>query len=396
MTKVTLHKVRYKKRPCLQVDGEKTKYRHAWMLRWYSTNGKHHAITVGDCKKVTKREAERARRDKQSKLDCSVESPDKPTKMALKDFRPYYIDRRRQGENGRGYLRGSPCLLETTVVDHDMVLRYRIEHFGERQAIGGIKQAGAVAFVDALAAGKLAGARAVETDKREIGPQRVRGVIRLAKAILNWAVRFGFSQANPFADFDSAPLDSADKYYLSLADFEKLVTAAEAYGDGWPLLLAICRLAGLRRDEARTLPWNGKAVDANGKEHEVGVDWERRRLRLVGTQKGARSRRFREVPICPRLYDMLLAAFDAAPDGQETVTGLSSNNLTRTAQAIARKAGLTVWPKFYNALRASCEQDWKTSGVAEPTYCTWIGHGAGVSRDHYVSPTDGEFAEVTS
>ena len=99
MTKVTLHKVRHKKRPCFQVEGEKTKYRHIYMLRWYSTNGRHHAVTVGDCKRITKREAERARRDKQSKLDCNVESPDKPTKMTLKDFRPYYIERRRQGES---------------------------------------------------------------------------------------------------------------------------------------------------------------------------------------------------------------------------------------------------------------------------------------------------------
>ena len=97
----------------------------------------------------------------------------------------------------------------------------------------------------------------------------------------------------------------------------------------------------------------------------------------------------------PRLHDVLLAAFEDAEPGQETATGLSPNNLTRVVQAIARRAGLTVWRKFYNSLRSSCEQDWKTAGVAEPTYCTWIGHGGDVSRKHYVSPTDTEFEAVS-
>ena len=75
--------------------------------------------------------------------------------------------------------------------------------------------------------------------------------------------------------------------------------------------------------------------------------------------------------------------------------GLTLNNLTRRGQAIALAAGMEPWPKFYNAMRSSCEQDWKLAGFAEPTYCTWIGHGADVSREHYVSPTAAEFDAVT-
>ena len=62
---------------------------------------------------------------------------------------------------------------------------------------------------------------------------------------------------------------------------------------------------------------------------------------------------------------------------------------------IALAAGLKPWPKFYNALRSSCEQDWKAGGIAEPTYCAWVGHGAGVSRGHYTSPMESEFSAIT-
>ena len=46
-------------------------------------------------------------------------------------------------------------------------------------------------------------------------------------------------------------------------------------------------------------------------------------------------------------------------------------------------------------LRSSCENDWKTRNVAEPTYATWLGHDPSISRKHYVSPTDQEYARVT-
>ncbi len=46
-------------------------------------------------------------------------------------------------------------------------------------------------------------------------------------------------------------------------------------------------------------------------------------------------------------------------------------------------------------MRSSCENDWKASGIAEPTYTAWLGHSATVSRQHYVAPTEAEFDRVT-
>ena len=119
----------------------------------------------------------------------------------------------------------------------------------------------------------------------------------------------------------------------------------------------------------------------------------RRRICLVGRNKTKRI--YREVPIAPRLYRILLRAHEAAQAGQVAVCCVLTNNLTRDAAERMKAAGLKPWSKPYQALRSSCENDWKEKGVAEPTYCCWIGHGAKVSRDHYVSPTENEFVSVS-
>ena len=138
------------------------------------------------------------------------------------------------------------------------------------------------------------------------------------------------------------------------------------------------------------MPWDGHATDRRGKRHWVGVDWDRRRIGVVG-----KGHRYRELPICPRLHTILLDAFQDARDGSVTATGLTTNNLTRQAQRHARAADVAVWPKFFQAMRSSCENEWKQGGVAEPTYCAWMGHSSKVSREHYVSPTESEFDSIT-
>ena len=59
-----------------------------------------------------------------------------------------------------------------------------------------------------------------------------------------------------------------------------------------------------------------------------------------------------------------------------------------------RDAGMKPWPKLYQAMRSSCENDHKMRGIAEATYSCWQGHSPTVSRKHYTAPTDQEFAAV--
>ncbi len=88
-------------------------------------------------------------------------------------------------------------------------------------------------------------------------------------------------------------------------------------------------------------------------------------------------------------------AYHAAEAGQVTIAGLTAHSLTRTGAAHVKAAGLTPWPKHFQAMRSSCENDWKTSGIAEPTYTAWAGHSAIVSRKNYVAPLDTEYEVIT-
>ncbi len=57
---------------------------------------------------------------------------------------------------------------------------------------------------------------------------------------------------------------------------------------------------------------------------------------------------------------------------------------------------LEAWPKPFQSMRSSCENDWKQKHVAEATYCVWLGHSPTVSRKHYVAPTEAEFEAISN
>ena len=153
---------------------------------------------------------------------------------------------------------------------------------------------------------------------------------------------------------------------------------------------ALQRLGGLRREEARTLPWSATAADSDGVECLWGIDWERGRICLVAEK----TSHYRETPICQELRTILEEVKLAAPDDPSPAHTVSFNNLTRIGKKIIEDAGLTPWPKTFQAMRSSCENDWKEDGIAEATYTAWLGHSAEVSRKSYVAPKDSEFDRV--
>ncbi len=197
----------------------------------------------------------------------------------------------------------------------------------------------------------------------------------------------GLLTSNPFQDYDGRPIPTDPNHYVSMGAFNTL--AKKAPSEGWRAMLGLCRLAGLRRGEALALPWESEAEDREGVKRWIGVDFRRMRVCVVSIK----TQMYREIPMSRQLAKILRAA--QAENGSETVTGLSGHNMTRHAAEIAEAAELDVWPKFYQAMRSSCENDWKQRGIAEPTYTAWLGHSPTVSRKHYVAPTEAEFRLVT-
>lgn len=374
---------------------------NVWCSRWIQ-DGKRRRRVWGRVRKGAKRRkgckgsgislaaAERKRDRFVEALTLGTESLERPDKVTLGQFTADYPDRRRQGGNGRGYLKQARKLADKTIADHMMTLRYMIQHFGPNRDMNAITFTNAVAFVEALAADKLAGARKKSGRKWTTSQPCVHAHIRHVKAIFTWAVLLKVIESNPFTEFRSDSPTSDDNHYVTLSEFRRLYRAAPS--QGFKLLYALCRLGGCRRGEALALPWSGHANDSDGKKHWVGIDWDRHRICIVGDHKMVHK--YREAPIRPLLYRLLLKAFDAAEAGPVTITGLGPANYNRIAKKTMTAAGLAPWANFHRALRSSWENDHKLRGVAETTYCSWSGHSPDVSRKHYVAPTAQEFAAV--
>ncbi|MCL4210231.1 MAG: hypothetical protein HRU76_00040 [Phycisphaeraceae bacterium] len=375
-------------------DGRVVAY---YIVRWPDSNGKYREESIGRTKAtggtVTARDAEAARRAKELALGTGEAPRDRLETTTLEAFTPFYIDRRKHSEQGTGYRKGAHGLKRPTLAKHSMTLRYMAQHFGPTRRLDAIDADDAERFIAALEAGTLAAAREAR-QTYTLTTETVRGHIRNCKAIFAWAKSRRIIHVNPFDDFNGAPGHSRPNHYLPLADFERLLSAVDS--PGWRVFYALQRLAGLRRGEAVSLPWDGEAADSDGVVHRVGIDFGRRRVCIVGNAKTVH--RYREVPICPRLLTLLNEAREAAggDDASGTVCGLPAFNLTRRAQAHIERAGLTAWAKVYQSIRSSCENDWKMAGFAEATYAAWIGHSPTVSRKHYVAPTPGEFDAVTA
>lgn len=364
-----------------------------YQLRWFDSAGKPVTESLGKCSEITRKQAEDARVEKQTAIGSGQIRADKARPMTLKQFAEFYRDRRSQ-TNGdhigkRGHRRGFKRLDVATLREHDMAFKYLTAHFGDDRLISKIDDDEVEGWLDALESGELAKVRAGRTREKTIRANTVKKHIRSCKVIFNYAKTAKLVTANPFDEFSGSGHKGEPNPYISTDDVERVIATVPR---GWKVLFALCRYAGLRRGEALSLPWAGQTVDRRGKTRWIGVDWEAGKLHVVSEKSDGI---FRIVPICPRLNEILTEAFHNAPEGTQTACGLSEHNLTTFGKRHVHAAGLTPWRKLYQSLRSSCENDWKQAGIAEATYTAWAGHAEEVSREHYVCPTEAEFATIT-
>jgi len=191
---------------------------------------------------------------------------------------------------------------------------------------------------------------------------------RTVKAMFAEAVEDGLLGANPFESLPSAaPTPEKDWHYLPWSDLNHLIRPCSW---PWKLLLALCRMAGLRQGEALALRW-------------ADVDLAGNRLRVSNLKTGRRTgRAHRDVPICPALHVLLHEAMMTLPSSERVIVGLGGKNLHREFKAICRKAHIQPWPHWCHTLRKNCEVDWMER-FDVLTVCEWLGHGAEVARKHY-------------
>jgi len=152
--------------------------------------------------------------------------------------------------------------------------------------------------------------------------------------------------------------------------------------DQWRAVVALSRFAGLRcPSEIMALRWGD-------------VNWERGRL-TVRSPKTAQheGHAVRVVPIAPEMRPILLDLFHRAEVGVEAVVPRLRDpkmNLRTTFGKIIAKAGIALWPRLFQNLRAPYETDWAERFPAH--VCDkWLGHSPLIASRHYLQTRDAHF-----
>ena len=176
---------------------------------------------------------------------------------------------------------------------------------------------------------------------------------------------------NPFDRLAQTPNVTRDWHHVDLDEFGKLFDAAPSVS--WRLLLALARLAALRRGEALNLRWEN-------------IDWSPSRLQVISSADWTvKDKHPRIVPICPELHTILLAAFENAPEGEARVIPAGSinvRNLWRDFGVICKRAEVARYAKPVHSLRKSCIRDWADRHPAHVVK-EWAGHSDLNTTDTY-------------
>ena len=319
-----------------------------WQARYYDSAGKRRTKSLGSKKKLSKRQA---------KVKCDRLAAQLTLNPGIADIgRPIKL-----GELLIRYLDSRTDLRKATLGLHRLTGGYLKEFFGAEIYINRITRAMGSNWRAAMAIGKLSFGPKGET----MAEASVCIHVRNAKTIFNHAVRDALILLNSFDRLKGTAAEpDKDWKYVSLEELDKLLDACPNVG--WKMLIALCRLAGLRRGEALRLLWSD-------------INWEKHHFTVIAEKTSRR----RVVPIGPKLYRLLLDVFDNAEEGQERICHISRHGLWRNFQVYRRWAGLEKWKDAFKVLRRNCETDW---AQRYPQYAVsvWIGHDIQVSARHYL------------
>lgn len=319
-----------------------------WQAFYYDSTGMRRAKGLGPKAELSKRQAkvmcDRLAAELQLNPICGLPS----RAFRLGDYLERYVASRTD-------------LRPRTLELHKLTKKYLLAYFGADVRIDKINRAMAFDWRVALAKGEL-------TDTPRPAEATICQHIRNAKVIFNHAVRDDLVLSNPFDRLKGATSEPDKKWkYVTREELRQLLGACPSIS--WRLLLALCRLAGLRQGEALSLLWSS-------------IDWDARRLEVLAEKTGRR----RIVPIEPVLYSLLLEAFSAASEREQLVIPRNSircSNLWRDFGVICKRAKLERWAKWCHVLRKNYETDW-AQRFPQYVVSAWSGHSIQVSARHYL------------
>jgi len=356
-----------------------------WLARWRNAEGKWKSLSLGNCAKVSHREAKLKLQEIIDKHARTPAARDVGKAPSIAEWGVKFAEFRNDLKPGSAAM-------------YAKTFDYLSRHFNGETRLDRITPGGAEDFGVWLAKQPVIRCKPKSAPEGQAKPiKKPPAVVLLSKAtvarhIRNCKVIFGRAidrnllTENPFRRVSGAsPVLDKDWQEISVADLDRILEKCPS--NGWRALFALARLAGLRRGEALRLQWGD--IDWQEKTISVRAEANARGKREEGTKQRARV-----VPIEPRLYTLLRGYYDDAPEGAVLVCPVGPNNIDRDARVIVKHAGLPVYSKPFHSLRKVLESTWLSQHPAM-TVCAWLGHSPAVAAKHYHRPTAGDMARVT-
>jgi len=228
------------------------------------------------------------------------------------------------------------------------------------------------------------------TGDNRLAPATVAKRVHVARCLFGRAVRWEWLTKNPFGILRAgSQANPARSHYVDLKTTNDVLRACPDVQ--WRLVVALCRLAGLRcPSELSALTW-------------ADVDWQndgRLIVRSGKTEGHGADHAVRVVPIVPTLRAILADAFDRAEPGETLVVPMAGRrgaeaNLRTTLTKLVTRAGYKPWPRLFQNLRSSCVTDWVQRYPAHEA-AAWAGHSPAVASRHYLMGRDHHFADAVA
>jgi integrase len=329
-----------------------------WQARWYDTAGKRKGRGLGAVAKVSRAEARRRCREIERELAQNPGRRDAGKAPTLDEWLKRYAALRTDVD-------------ESTARRFGHTAEYLRRHFGKELRIDRITRAQAAGFRVWLE--KQTYQRSEEAQARELSLSTVRGHMSRTKQAFGRALELDLLVFNPFdREKTSQPAMEHEWPYITDDQVEKAIDAAPSRE--WRLRLALARWAGLRRNEIGRAEWGW-------------IDWSAKTITVVPKERGGKrlvstKHRTRECPLSPRLYAMLLEAFNAATERSGAICGMPGNNVERDLESIVRRAEMAPWTKPLHSLRKSLETDWLARHPLLDVV-KWLGNSPEVAAKHY-------------
>jgi len=337
-----------------------------WQLRWRDGTGKRRAKTLDRTDHLTEKKAQKDRALKEAELRTH---PDRATPTEYPTV-PEWCATVRASKEG--------TLAPRSLDEYDFAARLLEAHFGDL-TLDRIRRDHALEFAGALQSGRLSHIKAPQKAKpgktpkarRPMGPVTVEKYLRSVRAIFAMAASvFRGLDGNPFDVVKAQAIPASDWSRIDAETFWKLYRAA---GDGWRVLLALCRMAALSRSDAAALTW-------------AQVDFAAGVIEVRRQKTGVQCR----PPICPELAEILTTDGRVFRRGESVVPAVYLGNVGRDFRRLCVKAGVDVVPgrKPLHDLRKSCIDDWARAGYSPGVVQVWAGHRNIATTMKYYSKVD--------